>query len=113
MRPGTGPNSIRSHSHSIPVSLFRFGQPTYLPLARFLDYRHLFPIFIPSRQDSYITSDPFALCPDNGGSTLLCNFGRIQLQTPQYIPEDSDFHTRRRENFKSKILNCNLVLRAV
>jgi hypothetical protein len=25
----------------------------------------------------------------------------IQLRTRQYIPEDSEFHTRRRENFKS------------
>jgi hypothetical protein len=25
----------------------------------------------------------------------------IQLRTRQYIPEDSELHTRRRENFKS------------
>jgi hypothetical protein len=25
----------------------------------------------------------------------------IQLRTRQYIPEDSEFHTRRRENLKS------------
>jgi hypothetical protein len=27
----------------------------------------------------------------------------IQLRTRQYIPEDSELHTRRRENFKSHI----------
>jgi hypothetical protein len=27
----------------------------------------------------------------------------IQLRTQQYIPEDSEFHTRRRENLKSHI----------
>jgi hypothetical protein len=26
----------------------------------------------------------------------------IQLRTQQYIPEDSDLHTRRRENLKSQ-----------
>jgi hypothetical protein len=29
----------------------------------------------------------------------------IQLRTRQYIPEDSEFHTRRRENLKSH-KNC-------
>jgi hypothetical protein len=28
----------------------------------------------------------------------------IQLRTRQYIPEDSEFRTRRRENLKSQIL---------
>jgi hypothetical protein len=28
----------------------------------------------------------------------------IQLRTWQYIPEDSELHTRRRENFKSSIM---------
>jgi hypothetical protein len=28
-----------------------------------------------------------------------------QLRTRQYIPEDSEFHTRRRENFKSHNLD--------
>jgi len=28
----------------------------------------------------------------------------IQLRTRQYIPEDSELHTRRRENLKSHIL---------
>jgi hypothetical protein len=27
----------------------------------------------------------------------------IQLRTPQYIPEDSELHTRRRENLKSQM----------
>jgi hypothetical protein len=30
----------------------------------------------------------------------------IQLRTRQYIPEDSELHTRRRENFKSHIVGC-------
>jgi hypothetical protein len=29
----------------------------------------------------------------------------IQLRTRQYIPEDSELHTRRRENLKSHIIN--------
>jgi hypothetical protein len=28
----------------------------------------------------------------------------IQLRTRQYIPEDSEIHTRRRENLKSHVL---------
>jgi hypothetical protein len=35
----------------------------------------------------------------------------IQLRTRQYIPEDSELHTRRRENLKSQITNtvpCNV-----
>jgi hypothetical protein len=42
--------------------------------------------------------------PDNGGSTHLCTSETsvdIQLRTWQYIPEDSELHTRRRENLKS------------
>jgi hypothetical protein len=39
--------------------------------------------------------------PDDGGSTHLWNVVDIQLRTRQYIPEDSDHHTRRRENLKS------------
>jgi hypothetical protein len=31
----------------------------------------------------------------------------IQLRTRQYIPEDSELHTRRRENMKSHV--CSLV----
>jgi hypothetical protein len=31
----------------------------------------------------------------------------IQLRTRQYIPEDSELHTRRRENLKSHI-PCNI-----
>jgi hypothetical protein len=31
----------------------------------------------------------------------------IQLRTRQYIPEDSELHTRRRENLKSHILVNN------
>jgi len=51
------------------------------------------------------TSDPFAL-----GSliALMMEAARtsetsvdIQLRTWQYIPEDSELHTRRRENLKS------------
>jgi hypothetical protein len=34
----------------------------------------------------------------------------IQLRTRQYIPEDSELHTRRRENLKSHILNLLLEL---
>jgi hypothetical protein len=58
--------------------------------------------------DSYITSDPFAL-----GSLidLMMEAARtsettvdIQLRSRQYIPEDSELHTRRRENLKSHIL---------
>jgi hypothetical protein len=30
----------------------------------------------------------------------------IQLRTQQYIPEDSELHTRRRENFKSHTSYC-------
>jgi hypothetical protein len=39
--------------------------------------------------------------PDDGGSTHLWNVGRHPIRkTRQYIPEDSDLHTRRRENLK-------------
>jgi hypothetical protein len=41
--------------------------------------------------------------PDDGGSTHLRNVGRHPIKTRQYIPEDSELHTRRRENFKSNI----------
>jgi hypothetical protein len=89
-----GLNSILSHSHTIPLSRFYFGPPTHLPLARFLAYRHSFPIGQPSPLDSYITSDPFAL-----GSliALMMEAARtsetsvnIQLRIWQYIPEDSE-----------------------
>jgi hypothetical protein len=30
----------------------------------------------------------------------------IDLTTQQYIPEDSELHTRRRENLKSQIIMC-------
>jgi hypothetical protein len=36
----------------------------------------------------------------------------IQLRTRQHIPEDSELHTRRRENLKSHIFNCLLELPA-
>jgi hypothetical protein len=32
----------------------------------------------------------------------------IELRTPQYIPEDSELHTRRRENLKSHIFHSCL-----
>jgi hypothetical protein len=84
-----------------------FGLPTHLPLARFLPYRHSFPIGQPIPLDSYITSDPFVL-----GSliALMMEAARtsetsvdIQLRTLQYIPEDSELHTRCCENLKSHI----------
>jgi hypothetical protein len=31
----------------------------------------------------------------------------IQLRTRQYIPEDSELHTRRRESLKSHVSNIN------
>jgi hypothetical protein len=69
---------------------------THLPLARFLAYRHSFPIGQLSPLDSYITSDPFAL-----GSliTLMMETAStsetsvdIRLRTRQYMPEDSELH---------------------
>jgi hypothetical protein len=39
--------------------------------------------------------------PDDGGSTPETSVD-IQLRTRQYIPEDSELHTRRHENFKSQ-----------
>jgi hypothetical protein len=33
----------------------------------------------------------------------------IQLRTRQYIPEDSEVHTRRRVNFKSHTVNHALI----
>jgi hypothetical protein len=33
----------------------------------------------------------------------------IQLKTRQYIPEDSEIHTRRRENLKSHIHNPSML----
>jgi hypothetical protein len=33
----------------------------------------------------------------------------IQLRTRQYIPEDSELHTRRRENLKSHIKNLSML----
>jgi hypothetical protein len=33
----------------------------------------------------------------------------IQLRTRQFIPEDSELHTRRRENLKSHINKCDLI----
>jgi hypothetical protein len=32
----------------------------------------------------------------------------VQLRTRQYIPEDSELHTRRRENLKSHIVKAAL-----
>jgi hypothetical protein len=64
-----------------------------------------FPVAQLSPLDSYTTSDPFAL-----GSLiyLMMEAARtsemsvdIQLRTRQYIPEDSELHTRLRENLKS------------
>jgi hypothetical protein len=93
-RPYKGLNSILSHSHTIPLSLFYFRLPTHLPLAQFLAYPHSFPIGQLRPLDSYITSDPFAL------STLLALMKEaactsetsvdIQLRTWQYIQEDSE-----------------------
>jgi hypothetical protein len=37
----------------------------------------------------------------------------IQLITRQYIPEDSELHTRRRENLKSRIDVCFLCIYVV
>jgi hypothetical protein len=34
----------------------------------------------------------------------------IQLRTRQYIPEDSELHTRRRENLKSHIVSTDAYL---
>jgi hypothetical protein len=91
---GLAPPSILSHSYTIPLSVFYFGLPTHLPLARFLAYRHSFRIGQPSPLDSYITSVPFAL-----GTliALMMEAARtsetsvdIQLITRQYIPEDSE-----------------------
>jgi hypothetical protein len=74
-------------------------------MARFLAYRHSFPIGQLIPLDSYITSDPFVL-----GSliALMMEAARtsetsvnIQLRTWQYIPKDSELHTRCRENLKS------------
>jgi hypothetical protein len=39
--------------------------------------------------------------PDDGGTSEMSV--DIQLRTQQYIPEDSELHTRRRENLKSHI----------
>jgi hypothetical protein len=60
-RPYKELNTILSHSHTIPLFPFYFGSPTHLPLARFLDYHHSFPIGQPSPLDSYINSNPFTL----------------------------------------------------
>jgi hypothetical protein len=57
--------------------------------------------------DSYITIDPFAL---SSLIALMMEAARpseksvdIQVRTRQYIPEDSELYTRRRENLKSHI----------
>jgi hypothetical protein len=76
-------------------------------LVRFLAYRLSFPIGQLSALDSYKTSDPFAL----GSLVALMMEGartsetsvEIQLRTRQYILEDSELHTRRRENFESHL----------
>jgi hypothetical protein len=47
-RPCKGPNSILSHTHTIPLSPFYYGPPTHLPLAHFLTYSYPFPIGQPS-----------------------------------------------------------------
>jgi hypothetical protein len=36
--------------------------------------------------------------------------GDIQLRTQQYIPEDSELHTRRRENLKSHSFSFSFML---
>jgi hypothetical protein len=61
-----------------------------------------------SSVDSYITSDPFAL---SSLIALMMEAARpseksvdIQVRTRQYIPEDSELYTRRRENLKSRNL---------
>jgi hypothetical protein len=44
---------------------------------------------------------------NDGGSTYLWNVGRHSIKNMAYIPEDSELHTRRRENLKSHIvLSC-------
>jgi hypothetical protein len=74
-------------------------------LARFLTYRHPFPIGQPSPLDSYITSYLFA---QGSFIALMMEAVRtsetsvdIYLTTRQYIPEDSELHTHRRKNLKS------------
>jgi hypothetical protein len=37
-----------------------------------------------------------------------CRSVDVELRTRQYIPEDSELHTRRRENLKSHIFICCL-----
>jgi hypothetical protein len=66
-------------------------------LARFLAYRHSFPIGQLSPLDSYISSDPF----EQGSFIALMmeaaytsETSVIQLRTWQYIPEDSDLEKK-------------------
>jgi hypothetical protein len=42
------------------------------------------------------------------GYTAMFLIELIQLRTRQYIPEDSELHTRRHENFKSHRMLCVL-----
>jgi hypothetical protein len=42
--------------------------------------------------------------PDDGSSTFLWNVGQHpKLRTRKYVPEDSELHTRRHENFKCAV----------
>jgi hypothetical protein len=95
-RPSKGPNSILSHSHTIPLALFYYGPPTHLSLAHFLTYRHPFTNGQPVPLDSSmpITRYLFAL-----GSliALMMEAARtsetsvdIDLTIRQYISEDSE-----------------------
>jgi hypothetical protein len=75
LRPCKGLNSILSHSHSIPLSLFYFVPPTHLLLANFLTYRHPFPIGQPSPLRLLYNQLSFRARlthhPDDGSSTHL------------------------------------------
>jgi hypothetical protein len=80
------------------MSPFYFGPPTHLPLARFLTYRHPFPIGQPRPLGSCITSYPFALGLLIALMMEATRFSEtsvdIDLRTRQYIPEDSELQIR-------------------
>jgi hypothetical protein len=95
---------LRKSTENLSQDTNRLLYRLLLSLVRVLAYRYSFPIGQLSPLDSYITSDPFAL-----GSliALMMEAARtsettvdIQLRTRQYIPEDSEVHTRRPENLK-------------
>jgi hypothetical protein len=83
-------------------------------LAHFLTYHHPFPIGHPNPLACYITSYLFAL-----GSLIALMMEAahtsetlvdIDLTTWQYIPEDSELHTRRRKKLKSHMSALVLLL---